>query len=79
MSTRLYIGNLSSDATESDVANLFSAFGDVEAVKLMTDPVTGYSRGYGFVEMHSAEAAKNAVMEAKGMMFKDKPIWVSMK
>jgi len=79
METRIYVGNLPCDATEDDVYALFSTFGKVKSVKLMVDPVTGYSRGFGFVEMSSEENANNAIAEVRGKMFKDRHIWVSMK
>jgi RNA recognition motif-containing protein len=51
MSTNIYIGNLPFDVTEEAVRELFSPFGMVEAVKLITDRDTGRPRGFGFVEM----------------------------
>jgi RNA recognition motif-containing protein len=51
MSTNIYIGNLPFDVTEDAVRDLFSPFGMVEAVKLITDRDTGRPRGFGFVEM----------------------------
>lgn len=51
MSTNIYIGNLPFDVTEEAVRDLFSPFGMVEAVKLITDRDTGRPRGFGFIEM----------------------------
>jgi RNA recognition motif-containing protein len=63
MGKRLYVGNLSYDATESSINELFSQFGSVESVKLITDRDTGRSKGFGFVEMGTEEAAQQAISE----------------
>jgi len=47
----LYVGNLSPETTEGDLRTMFSEFGEVVAVKILLDPVTGLPRGFGFVEM----------------------------
>ena len=49
---RIYIGNLPFTATEDEVRQLFSSYGNVESVNLITDRDTGRPRGFGFVEMH---------------------------
>lgn len=51
MSKKIYVGNLPFSATEDEVRQLFSEFGSVESVKLITDRDTGQPRGFGFVEM----------------------------
>lgn len=53
MTTNIYIGNLPSSATEDSLRDLFSSYGSVESVKLITDRETGRLRGFGFVEMSS--------------------------
>ena len=53
MSTNIYVGNLPFSATEDDVRKLFSTYGTVESVHLITDRETGRPRGFGFVEMSS--------------------------
>ena len=53
MSTNIYVGNLPFSATEEDVHKLFSNYGTVESVNLITDRETGRPRGFGFVEMSS--------------------------
>ena len=53
MSTNIYVGNLSFNATEEEVRELFGAYGTVENVNLITDRATGRLRGFGFVEMAS--------------------------
>jgi RNA recognition motif-containing protein len=53
MSTNIFVGNLPFSATEGEIHNLFSAYGTVERVNLITDRETGRLRGFGFVEMSS--------------------------
>ena len=55
---KIYVGNLPFSATESEVRELFGQHGTVESVALPTDRETGRPRGFGFVEMPQAEAAK---------------------
>ena len=59
----IYVGNLSFEATESDVESAFAEFGDVKSVNVIKDRDTGRSRGFCFVEMRNREAGLNA-MEA---------------
>ncbi|MBP7283532.1 MAG: RNA-binding protein, partial [Leptospiraceae bacterium] len=47
----IYVGNLTYEATENDVRQLFETFGEVTSVKIITDKYTGQSRGIGFIEM----------------------------
>lgn len=62
MSKKLYVGNLPFSTHEEEVRNLFSAYGDVQSVSLITDRETGRLRGFGFVEMDPDGA--NAAIEA---------------
>lgn len=65
MSKSIYVGNLAWAATEEEVRNLFSAYGTVNSVNLVTDRETGRARGFGFVEMPAADAA-NAIQALDG-------------
>jgi len=56
--TKLYVGNLPFGATEESVRALFTTHGTVDKVTLITDRDTGQPRGFGFVEMPNAEAAR---------------------
>jgi RNA recognition motif-containing protein len=56
--TKIYVGNLPFTATEQDVKELFGQHGTVESVALPTDRETGRPRGFGFVEMPQADAAR---------------------
>jgi len=60
---RLYIGNLSYDAAESDLFELFSGVGTVANVEIITNKHTQRSKGFGFVQMNSITEAKRAVDE----------------
>jgi cold-inducible RNA-binding protein len=55
---KIYVGNLPFSATEDQVRELFAAHGTVESVALPTDRETGRPRGFGFVEMSQADAAR---------------------
>lgn len=61
MSSKLYVGNLSFQSTESEIEDLFSNYGTVSSVKIITDRDTGKNRGFAFVEMSSSEEAQNAI------------------
>jgi cold-inducible RNA-binding protein len=56
--SKIYVGNLPFTADEAAVRTLFSAHGTVESVALITDRDTGQPRGFGFVEMSNADAAR---------------------
>jgi RNA recognition motif-containing protein len=55
---KIYVGNLPFTASEADIRTLFSQHGTVESVSLPTDRETGRPRGFGFVEMSQADAAR---------------------
>jgi RNA recognition motif-containing protein len=57
---RLYVGNLSFSTAESQLEELFTPLGQVESVRLIRDPSTGRSRGFGFVEMADDNQARAA-------------------
>jgi len=61
MNKKLYVGNLSYDTTEERLRSLFSEVGPVDSVTVITDRETGRSKGFGFVEMGTEEAAEAAV------------------
>jgi RNA recognition motif-containing protein len=60
---KLFIGGLSKDATEASVTDLFSNYGRVHSVQLITEIFSGRCRGFGFIEMegHEARAAIEAL------------------
>ncbi len=65
MSTNIYVGNLPFSATDEDIRDLFSAYGTVESVNLITDRETGQLRGFGFVEMASGGNEAIAALHEK--------------
>jgi len=58
---QIYIGNMNYRTTEEDVNTLFSQYGEVESVKLISDRETGRAKGFGFVTMTDDTAAKEAI------------------
>jgi RNA recognition motif-containing protein len=63
MSTKLYVGNLPYEATESDLQTLFESAGQVSTINIIRDRATGQARGFAFVEMSDAEGAQRAINE----------------
>jgi RNA recognition motif-containing protein len=57
----MYIGNLSYDVNEEDLKNLFSEYGTVESVKIISDAFSKQSKGFGFVEMPDNSEAEKAI------------------
>jgi RNA recognition motif-containing protein len=63
---KLYVGNLSFSTSESQLRDLFAAFGDVTSASLVMDRETGRPRGFGFVEFSNDEHAKAAITGMNG-------------
>jgi RNA recognition motif-containing protein len=66
MPHKLFIGGLSFSTTEDRLRELFAGVGTVESAAVVTDRNTGRSRGFGFVEMATAEEAQRAIAELNG-------------
>lgn len=66
MSTKLYVGNLSFRVTSEDLQEHFTTAGEVQSANVVMDRETGRSRGFGFVEMASEDAATNAIAQFNG-------------
>jgi RNA recognition motif-containing protein len=66
MSTNIYVGNLTFNTSSSDLENLFAEYGEVTKAQVITDRDTGRSRGFGFVEMASAEEGAAAISALNG-------------
>ncbi len=77
MSKRLYVGNLSYQTTEATLSNLFGAIGEVTSVDLITDRMTGRSRGFAFVEMAQESAAQEAISQLNGKTVNEQDIKVA--
>lgn len=76
-SPRLYIGNLSFDATESDLFELFSGIGQVQNVELVANRETHRSKGFGFIQMTTLDEAKRAVEELHDKEYMGRKLVVS--
>ena len=63
MSTKLYVGNLPYETTESDLQALFESAGEVSTINIVRDRATGQARGFAFVEMSNVEGAQKAISE----------------
>ena len=61
MAKKLYVGGLSYNTTEDALKDLFTRAGTVESVSIITDRMSGRSKGFGFVEMSTEEEAKSAI------------------
>ncbi len=68
MTTELYVGNLSRNTTEDEIRTMFEPAGEITEVTVMLDPDTGLSKGYGFVNMKTFIAAKDAITRFHGQM-----------
>ncbi|MBT8203559.1 MAG: RNA-binding protein [Acidimicrobiia bacterium] len=66
MSTNIYVGNLSFSTNTDDLERLFAEHGEVTKAQVITDRDTGRSRGFGFVEMASSDAAQKAISSLNG-------------
>ena len=69
MSTKLYVGNLSFRVTSEDLQEHFATAGEVNSANVVMDRETGRSRGFGFVEMASEDAANNAIAQFNGQEY----------
>jgi hypothetical protein len=78
MAAKLFVGNLSYQATEEDIRELFQQAGTVESVRIVTDQFTGRPKGFGFVEMSTPEEASRAVEQLNGRVFRDQT-WSSIR
>ena len=63
MNTKLYVGNLPYETTETDLQTLFAATGEVSTINIVRDRATGQARGFAFVEMSDAESAQRAISQ----------------
>ena len=66
MGKKLYVGNLSYEVSGSDLEQMFSQHGTVESAQVIEDRATGRSKGFGFVEMGSADEAQAAITALNG-------------
>ena len=77
MSTKLHVGNISSDTEENDLKTTFCRFGQVETVEIARDSVTGRSKGFAIVAMSRDEDAVTAIGRLNFTQFEGRIIGVS--
>jgi RNA recognition motif-containing protein len=74
----LYVSNLGFHVSDEDLRKMFSDFGNVTSSKVITDKVTGRSRGFGFVEMASDDEGNNAIKDLDGKNLEGRTISVTV-
>ena len=77
MNKKLYIGNLAAEVTEQDLNDNFSTVGKVLSSVVIRDKYSNQSRGFGFVEMETEEAAREAITAFNGGELEGRKITVS--
>jgi len=75
---KIYVGNISRDASEEDIKTLFEEYGEVVSVKLIRDNATNALKGFGFIEMSNDSESENAIEALNGKSYKDRPLTVSV-
>lgn len=77
MNRELYVGSLPFETTEEDLVRLFSVSGNVQSVHIITDKISGKSKGCGYVKMTSTDEAKDAINCLDGALLDNRRITVS--
>ena len=77
MNKKLYVGNLSYSVNEAQLRELFAEVGEVAEATVITDRDTGRSKGFGFVEMATEEAAQAAITKFNGYTLDTRPLTVN--
>jgi len=77
MGNRLYVGNLAFSTTDEALREAFAEFGEVVETKVVIERETGRSRGFAFVEMATAEAAKSAIDQMNGALLDGRALRVN--
>jgi len=78
MENKLFVGNISWDATDDSLRELFADFGEVLSARIVMDKFTNKSRGFGFIEMGTAEEAQAAIEALNDKDFLGRPISVNV-
>jgi len=78
MSTNIYVGNLAFSTDSAALRSLFAPFGEVSSAQVIEDRDTGRSRGFGFVEMASADDAQKAISETDGTSIDGRQLKVNL-
>ena len=77
MPSKLYVGNLAYAVSNDDLQELFAQVGQVQSAAVVTDKFSGQSKGFGFVEMTTAEEAANAIRQFDNSELKGRNIKVN--
>jgi len=77
MGKRLYVGNLGYDVSNADLETLFARHGSVQSAEVVSDRDSGRSKGFGFVEMESDEAAQAAIAALNERDYKGRNLTVN--
>lgn len=78
MNNKLYVGNLAYSVRDNNLEEAFSAFGNVNSAKVMMERDTGRSKGFGFVEMGSAQEAEAAIQGLNGQNLDGRALTVNV-
>ncbi len=73
----IYVGNIPRGVTETELRELFQAFGEISSASVIKDKFSGESRGFGFVEMPNKEEGQKALAALNGKDFKGRPLTVN--
>lgn len=74
---KIYVGNLPFKLSEDELEQFFATAGSVLSVKIITDNITGRSKGFAFVEMQTDKDAQNAIEKLNGKELKGRPLRVA--
>ncbi len=77
MANKLFVGSLPFATTSEQLREMFAKVGEVTEANVVTDKMTGRSRGFGFVEMANEEGAKKAIAQLNGSEVEGRKIFVS--
>lgn len=74
--SKLFVGGLPYSTTEAQLESIFSEYGTVESARVITDRMTGRSRGFGFVEMSNQSEAEEAARQVNGSQLEGRTLKV---
>ena len=77
MNRKIYVGNLPFSINQTILQDTFSQCGTVDSIKLITDRITGQSKGFAFIEMSKGSEAQRAIQQLNGTKIDDRDIKVS--
>lgn len=77
MNNKLFVGNLLYEITSEELGQLFSQFGPIEEAVVITDRISGKSKGYGFIRFNNEADAEKAVEELNGKEYKGRALVVN--